>query len=399
MSGSGIISDPIAGTSGFSMAPLQLDGTGAFSFPKEGFGDHTLPAFSVVVPPNAPDQPPYAIFYNGSNFAGSSVFDMAFKPDRSRYVIVGGTGRAAWSNDGYVWNPLSNSSTSVGVKFGSLINIAGIVYGGGIFVAVGGTSTASYSSDGINWTALPSSSLTTGLKMGNFSTNDIAYGNGVYVVVGHSGRASYSSDGINWTALTPGVSTGIKFGTDDAYCVSFVVDRFFVGGLEGKASYSFDGINWTPISIPMSPFGGAASSITEFAGNGSIWLAVGPGVSTFTARAAYSFDAINWTAFDLAPGEIGFADFSDDNPFFYGAADSIAYGNGKFVIVGTAGQASVSSDGLSWTRLPPGTVTGIKFNNRAAYSVVHDGVKFLVSGGNGYISFSFDGINWISEKH
>ena len=110
------------------------------------------------------------------------------------------------------------------------------------------------------------------------------------------------------------------------------------------------------------------------------WRAVAYGNGRFvavgTGNAAYSTDGLNWTVTNT-PG-------SSD---WYG----IAYGNGKFVAVGSNADDSIcSEDGISWT-------TGTLPDNGSWSDVAYGNGKFVaVHGGalDNMAAYSEDGINW-----
>ncbi len=78
------------------------------------------------------------------------------------------------------------------------------------------------------------------------------------------------------------------------------------------------------------------------------------------------------------------------------SANSIAYGNGRWIVVGGSGKASYSDDSVNWTILPVGEDTGIKFGGKTARSIAYGNGRWVVVGDYyfGKISYSDDGINW-----
>jgi len=75
-----------------------------------------------------------------------------------------------------------------------------------------------------------------------------------------------------------------------------------------------------------------------------------------------------------------------------GVIREIAYGGGKFVVVGEdsqGGKIAYSSNGTSWK-----AVTDSKFGNEGIEAIVYGKDKFVAGGGGGKMAYSSDGINW-----
>ncbi|MEN9309076.1 MAG: hypothetical protein RL173_3008, partial [Fibrobacterota bacterium] len=70
---------------------------------------------------------------------------------------------------------------------------------------------------------------------------------------------------------------------------------------------------------------------------------------------------------------------------------SIAFGGGKFVMVGSNGTIMTSPDGLNWTRRSAGTTSDL-------YSVTYGGDRFVVSGVNDTVLVSVDGAAWVGHR-
>jgi len=327
-----------------------------------------------------------------------------------RWVAVGDSGKASYSDDGINWTVLTPGTDS-GIRFGTT-NAISIKYDNERWIVVGEGGKASYSNDGINWT-------TTNLNydfmvpddmgkgycamlshMGAFiEINGVAYGNGRWIAVGNHGGGSYSdNNGESWTVIEPGCedygdagTEGLKFGWEgDYYSPGNSVFNIAYGkddednnlwvavGEEGKASYSNDGLNWTVLTPGTDSgirFGTSHDAYSVAYGNGR-WVVVGQ-----SGRASYSDDGVNWTV--LTPGT--------DTGIKFGTthARSVHYGNGYWVVVGEGGKASYSSDGETWTALTPGEETGIKFDTTIARCVaMSTNPKCIVVGDSGKASYS-----------
>ena len=71
--------------------------------------------------------------------------------------------------------------------------------------------------------------------------------------------------------------------------------------------------------------------------------------------------------------------------------NSICYGNGKFVAVGSSGKMAYSPDGVNWT-----SVSDSKFGTTYIYNVCYGNGKFVAVGDSGKMAYSSDGITWTS---
>ena len=237
-----------------------------------------------------------------------------------------------------------------------------IAYGGGKFVAVASKSKdAAYSLDGINW------NMTTMPRSDNWKS--VTYGNGRFVAVaGNSTYAAYSADGINWKATTlPGTYSwnSIAYGADKFVAV---IGYASTSDVTSMAAYSTDGITWATVRFPCS---GSWVDITY--GNGRFIA-----ISYSKTIVAYSDDGINWESKTLS--------FSD----FASGLACAAYGNGRFVVIGTAvgAYAAYSSDGVNWIQTT--------FQNLYASKtgVTYGEGRFVAVTSSNKASYSTDGINW-----
>ena len=97
------------------------------------------------------------------------------------------------------------------------------------------------------------------------------------------------------------------------------------------------------------------------------------------AYIAYSTDGVTWTI----------------NQYSKDYWQRIAYGNGKFVVLGTNGYSMTSKDGKSW-------ITPVRFaeflSGRTWQDIIFANGKFIAVAGLGYISTSTDGINWTTPE-
>ncbi len=207
-----------------------------------------------------------------------------------------------------------------------------ITYGGGLFVAVSGTTivpgsnVAATSPDGITWTQRTLST--------QYVWSSVAYGNGVFVAVSNAGQFSCSSpDGTTWTTHGLPVSESswrVTYGG-----TSFVAIAYGTS----VAATSTDGTTWTQRTLPVS----------------DNWSAVTYGNSKFVAVSSYSSnsatspDGINWTLQSMTAS----------------GGNSIAFGNGTFVVNTGTSSVATSSDGITWNTDSNPTISTSNWANAA----------------------------------
>jgi hypothetical protein len=209
-----------------------------------------------------------------------------------------------------------------------------------------------------------------------FGTNiitDIAYGNGKFVAVGNNdGKIAYSSNGVSWTAANA-YTTGSVMRAVAWGSNKFTA--FLYGPTSGpRPMYSPDGGNgWTVLNT----IGGTGQDMIEAnAYGGDKFVAVGG-----RGRMAYSSDGTSWTA--IPPGTGAGAST------FTSGINGIAYGGGKFVAVGYSGKMAYSSNGTSWT-----AVTNTTFGTSHIEAIAYGGGRFVAVGSGSKTAWSDDGVTW-----
>ena len=236
------------------------------------------------------------------------------------------------------------------------------------FTAVSGSNIAR-SNDGINWAWEPFPIAVTNLS-------NIAFGNGRWVAT--AGRDMFhSTDAINWSRITIPVDDAINW-----EIVDFSVDTglfMAIGNTAlavnpgGTVAWSHNGVDWETINRPFdfSPDGrGGLISVAQSAGRTVT-------VNRFSSFIFHSADRINW-----ARVTVGMTNYT-----------SIAFGNGRFVAVGSNGSlAATSTDGATWTIINDLSISGLSWNQ-----VHFDNGRWVVVGFGGSIATSTDGINWSRE--
>ena len=230
-------------------------------------------------------------------------------------------------------------------------------YGEGKLLLLSTTGNIAYSEDAINWSMVSLSAAT---------WSGIAYGNGKFVAVSNNSaiEGAYSEDGITWTAIAMPSSSkpwvDINYGNGIFVAIAY----------DGTTAASTDGINWTQGSMSIS-------NVSLLEHGGDVFLAISEDTGT---AAATSADGINWTSRTLPESQTW---------------TSIAYGDGKFVVMAQSNKANPStiaytSKGISW-----GTSTDIPYDYSDAWGVTYGNGKFVAATSTSTLgATSTNGINW-----
>ena len=206
--------------------------------------------------------------------------------------------------------------------------------------------------------------------------SDVAHGLGTFVGVGGDGEVATSPDGLSWTTVFPGTF-------DYLNSVAFGKGTFVAGG-SGSISISTDGTHWE-----QHPGFGDNVELIRIRYLGNLFVAIGREYTDGgIAGVLYtSNNGRQWTRrLRLQP--------SGWNDVYI---NEIAYGNGRFVVVGEQqkinpdlweGFAYTSTDGLSWTRVESNP-TPLSFSSHIAF-----GEAGFVLLNAGRILTSADGLSW-----
>lgn len=253
-----------------------------------------------------------------SSFASNKINKVHYA--NGIFVAVGDNGKIATSIDGYNWTQRSNS-------FNSSTNILDVFYANGIWMAVGGTSSST-SSDGITWNSLVSTGIT---------ARAIGYGSGRWVILGGSSQMeskTSTNNGSSWASIPsmPDVNLGLSI---------IYANNLWVGGTNGSGVvYSSDGLSWTNTGIGSG---------------GSVWQIIYESGNFYACVYNKVASSANGTSWAL------------NNTNFTGDIQAISYANGTFVIAGTSGALSISSNLSSWTpkisTFGTSAINGITYGN------------------------------------
>jgi hypothetical protein len=290
----------------------------------------------------------------------------------------------AYYNGKKVWNNMYHTSWN------------DITYGNGKFVAVGNYKIA-ISNDGINWKLMFFDNTFNNVYYGNgtFLTGDIdlifsssngvdwngqylphgyhesvVAGNGKYIIFDragtspslYTGKILYSTDLLNWTTV-------LNHTTRADFNNAIYANGIFIFLAQDGLYYSNDGINWN-INNTLAGFSGISY------GNGK-FVAVHSGA--YNNNYAYSEDGITWNFYTYREY----------------ASECIAYGNGYFVSAGTYNYQNnniricYSSDGINWNKV--NTNIDHQFSVRR---IAYGNGKFVIIGWNKTLLYSTDIINW-----
>jgi hypothetical protein len=229
---------------------------------------------------------------------------------------------------------------------------------------------AEYSSEVLATDSNPNPNQLRDITLPGTATWDrIAYGNGTFVAIaGSYNKCAVSSDGINWVERT--LANGAVPRADICYGEG----RFLIiGGNSGGTGYSEysdnNGQTWTSGGDP-----GPAYIWRKVAIGGGRAMCIGSGAGGTADFATSTDKGATWTY------RATFPDTSDKQ--------SVAYGNGTFIVVSLANKAYLSLDGVSWSQSAAVLPNG-------ADAVAFTGNTFVAIGApNAVSAYSTDGINW-----
>jgi hypothetical protein len=238
-------------------------------------------------------------------------------------------------------------------------------YGNSSYCVLGGDNVQNslISSNGSSWSE---NSMPSGPEW-----YSIEYNGSIFVASARNSRnIATSSDGITWTEHTNAVPA--SFGATGFGGIAWN-GSLFVGASDaplGKIATSPDGITWTEQTTPATSanFGGVVW-------NGSIFLAYANTLQT----AITSPDGITWTQNNIAS---------------LGGSNTIAYGNGRFVHVGSNSQNTRwSTDGIGWnaggTLSFPNAPDLLVFNGDVFVGIdVTNGLTFTSTNGDSWTTLS-----------
>jgi len=286
----------------------------------------------------------------GSLFKGTHLSAYSIAYSNGKFIIVGD--KMATSTDGETWTVASNPLDPQPAHC--------IAYGNNKWVAGGlGGKMATSTDNGETWTAVTNSTFEFGAA--NKYINAIAFGNGKFVAVGDKGKMATFTDGETWTAVT-----NSTFDDSDINAIAYGNNKWVAGGKIGKMATSTDGATWTGVD---STFGDNGIKAIAY-GNGK-WIAVGE-----NGKMATSTDGETWTAVNTESKLWSLGTMDAEGNITKGFVDisAIAFGNGNWVAVSTAGYSAKSTDnGATWTKVKYANYYhAIAYGNGKFVAVGHD---------------------------
>jgi hypothetical protein len=217
--------------------------------------------------------------------------------------------------------------------------------------------SVAYSDDGVSWKAVENNPFD---QNGLSALKSIAWGGDIFVALGYDGtRKSSTDDGETWTEQTP---------FDGSITVKGIVwagDKFVAHCSDSTMKSSTDGQTWEALANPdgfdeiTGIYGDGNTFVIEndsnlaYPDNGS-WKVIDKPFSTFR------FDGIAWSEdmdkFFMFNNSTRYYSTNGGEEWsqYYGSdlnistSSNIAWGGGKFVIVGSTSAIYYSADGIDW---------------------------------------------------
>lgn len=354
-----------------------------------------------------------------------------FAKNGSRFVVTGNTGSrtAVSTNGGTSWTIYKNAALYYAMGSDTVTKI---IFENGYFVAVGWFGKSARSTDGVNWTGTTTIS---GLnKYWNSSTavNSIAYDGSTYMVVGDNSSYAISSDLKNWTfldSLITGAYTTATSGVSSVWNIAVHNSKFVLSsgapagvkrlGSTGNVSIaatdsSSEYKTWNYYSTLASKNGGSFSVNKHKSINSQLiycgkYLAysndtdnaisenvsVADATDVVYANSKYTVTAAGGLIYNGSSlSSMTVSNSLKSTTFGTNTPTGIAYGNGKYVVVGDFGDSAYSTDAITWTyndkiRKSANWGTSTRIN-----CIIYAFDRFWIGGASGKCMSSDDGINW-----
>jgi hypothetical protein len=191
----------------------------------------------------------------------------------------------------------------------------------------------------------------------------------------------------NWTAVSNSTFTS------SIRAVAYGNNRWVAGGNDGTMAYSSDGVTWAAVE-DKTAWGLVYNGTTYY--EGIDIKAIAYGNNRFVAvgsfgKMAYSTDnGVTWTAVADSPFDF------DPSDYLFSSIQGIAYGNNRFVAVSSGGKMAYSSDGACWAAVDstiwPVVIDGTTL--QLGISCIAYGNGRFVAAGSGKMAYSSDGASW-----
>jgi hypothetical protein len=250
------------------------------------------------------------------------------------------------------------------------LNIIGIAYGNGVYIATDQGFTARRSTDGVTWAA------TGGSPQGSSGYFGIAYGFGIFIWIGtaSTNRWAQSTNGVTWTSLNVNTVNYAELGRP----------RYAIGA--GKMLIANNGADTS-----------SGTARVLISTNGTTWQsAVNGGAATFRAMdIVYNtlrdeFMVSNLSVANNYFTQDGFSWQTRSSPYGAGESHACGYVNNQYLLGGSGGRISTSTNGVTWTFVN----TPTEFNGGTVNNFLNGDGLTLASNTAGKIAYSPDGTNW-----
>ncbi len=197
---------------------------------------------------------------------------------------------------------------------------------------------------------------------------DIVQGLGRWWGVGDGGAMVTSPDGISWSVMFLADMVNARSVATDGSRLAVVGDVYdSSAGIYRKGILSTtDGLNWQGVNASQLSY----ADLKGVAYANNLWVAVG------ASKVFTSSDGLAWTD-NALPKQTTF--------------NGVAWGGGRWIVVGNSRTILTSTDGAAWTDVTPTNITSATFY-RAAYA----NGRWVVVGSSGRIANSTNGTNWNS---
>jgi hypothetical protein len=199
------------------------------------------------------------------------------------------------------------------------------------------------------------------------------------------GAYSTSTDGITWTQANTSKSLNFDSGSisgRNLYSSAYNGSQYIVGGDTGRCATSTDGITWT--NQPGLNTAAANRSPLQFMWDGARWWAA----LEYNNIAFSSNNGVTWTGIDLY-GQFG-----------QSSINTIAYGNGIYMIGSTGGQVATSTitgsayaTGAGWTSRSS-ILQATSWATANIQKIIYDSSYFIAVGSGGNVAISANGTSW-----
>jgi hypothetical protein len=270
--------------------------------------------------------------------------------------------------------------------------LGSVTFGNGRFVAVGGHGTMLNSTDGTTWTVT---------NLNRFDLCGVAFGNGTFVAVSTLGAVYTSPDGLAWTqrrrdsTLEQQVPGTDSMSEEQFAGLGFLNQRFVTWGFRVRSSV--DGRNWIDHGPSPEAYRGIVFGEGKYVMPGRGYNMISTNLSDWKmhilshkdddlsgavyGNGVFVMDA-GWELYTSPDG----TEVTSRHPVSYGTA--VCFANGRFFTLGETRE--ISEDGVTWTPVADGSY-------RSLSSIAYGNGRYVAVGSFGAMATSSDGLTWTGE--